>query len=359
MLPSRTPLNLAPFAALLALLIAPAASSADATILDSGDREICAVRSDHRPVCWGIWEIRGGTDDVTAATSARRTPAPKLVRGTGKVRAVSTDGYTRCYITLSRRLRCHGFNEYGQLANRRRAPSIAPVTIRGVRAATDLSVGGANVCAVHQQGRVSCWGEIGDGEPGAGEVHNNTQPRRITRLPRARTVARMESAGCALLRTRRVSCWGSQSQGIGRSARPRPVPGLGKALQVTGEGDVACAVRRNRRVACWGNWQGKAHRRPITVPGLSQARRATVQARRVCVTVTGAQVRCHDLNTGRSFSPLPAASGLVALAATNSAVCGAKRDRSLICENSTQVTGPTNASPFPTPLTGVADLELG
>lgn len=134
----------------------------------------CAIRVTHRVVCWGTnFEGQLGVGRRPGASSK-----PLLVRGLGRVKALSTDTSTACAIRLSGKVLCWGAND-GAVGDGTYRTRFHPVSVPGVTAARTISVNGAGACAASSYLQTWCWGVNSVGEMGTGTLVDQLLPARI------------------------------------------------------------------------------------------------------------------------------------------------------------------------------------
>lgn len=193
---------------------------ADVTGLTSGVVAIaagrgysCAVTQSGGVKCWGL-NAWGQLGDGT--TIDRLTPVN--VRGLHKgVAAISPGSGSTCALTNAGGVRCWGANEVGELGDGTTEDQHVPVKVkglsRGVVALSPMSAGSRHTCVVTDDGRVKCWGYNGYGQLGLGNTDNQLVPMVVPRLRNAISVSVGERHTCAVTRLRGIKCWGNNDFG--------------------------------------------------------------------------------------------------------------------------------------------------
>jgi alpha-tubulin suppressor-like RCC1 family protein len=188
------------------------------------------------------------------------------------------------------RLKCWGYNGYGQLGlgdimNRGDAPNQMGTQLPYLDLGTgfevaQFSTNGAHTCAVSRTGELKCWGLNESGQLGRGDtLIRGDQPNEMGNQLAAITLGNNgipvieASAGsrhtCALIQDGRVKCWGNNNSGQLGLGDIRSRGGLqremGSALPYVDLGPNAravhlisgrehnCALLANNTVKCWGS----------------------------------------------------------------------------------------------------------
>src|SRR5690606_12679669 len=147
-----------------------------------------------------------------------------------------------CIILDTNGVKCWGHNSAGQLGygdtTQRNAPPAAPVNLGPGRAAKSLAAGHQHTCALLAPGRVKCWGYNTYGQTGYGDTSPRyAPPASVVNLGVDRTAKRL-AAGynhtCAILDDNTVKCWGYNNSGqlgygdtTNRNAPPATAVNLG------------------------------------------------------------------------------------------------------------------------------------
>ena len=299
----------------------------DAVQVDGGDRHSCAVKANHRAVCWGDSTLgQVGYGAVPSLATAHPVIAVDGVSLLASVRQITAGGQHSCAVLNNNEARCWGDNSQGQLGTGGASTNHAAVVsnpagsgpLTGVRT---ITAGAAHTCALLVNGQVRCWGANAGGQLG----DNTTTPRprpvvvRSTNGTGALSGVVQLSAGsfhtCATLGTGQVRCWGVGEHGrIGdgtQADRKHPVRVLAVAgtgpltdvVQVVGGSAHTCARLSNRQVRCWGI--NANHELGIQAPAVQRLRPVVVQQRTpshppltgVIGLGAGSNTTCAVLNT--------------------------------------------------------------
>ena len=227
------------------------------------------------------WNARTLTERAATVAAYRGAPTGP---GTGIPAAnrISAGGEHTCAISNHGRVRCWGWNLYGQLGygnttnigDDELPGSVGYVFLGPDSTAVQVSASLLHTCAVLDDGTVRCWG-YGGGQLGYGnttsigddELPGSAGP---VDLGAGRTAVQIDTGGyhtCAVLDDGTVRCWGDGSRAqlgyaslndVGDNDMPGawgPVDlGAGRtAVQVTTGGVHTCALLDNGTVRCWGS----------------------------------------------------------------------------------------------------------
>lgn len=152
---------------LVACALTPIAVSGGITfrpIIVHGDKEVCAIATNDRTYCWGLWD-----------------QVPTEVPGAPVFTAIAI-GYTdNCGVAQSGLAYCWGTNRNGRFGmpadytDVHRVPELVP----GGQRFTQLSMGSNHMCGVATDGNAWCWGSNAVGELGDGTTTPSAVPVRV------------------------------------------------------------------------------------------------------------------------------------------------------------------------------------
>jgi alpha-tubulin suppressor-like RCC1 family protein len=220
----------------------------------------CALTTVGGVKCWGANEYGqlGNNSKIPSLT-----PVDVVGLG-GQVAALSAAGYRTCVVLRSGGAQCWGMNINGGLGNNSTIDSAVPVDVVGLTTnVSAISVGTGHACALTTAGGVKCWGYNDEGQLGNPGSHSKV-PVDVTGLTSG-CVAVAASIGfssntCALTSAGGMKCWGLNEFGeLGNNSAeksnvPVDVIGLtsGVASIAVGSGS-SCAVTVEQRPFCWGH----------------------------------------------------------------------------------------------------------
>ncbi len=242
----------------------------DVVQLTAGGYHTCALLSNGKVRCWGWGQY--GEDGNGFIVGDNETPASVgYVSIGGDVKQLAADEHNTCALLSNGKVRCWGYNFYGQLgyvntSNVSNPSSAGDVNIGGD--VKQITVGSYHACALLSNGKMRCWGyggrlgygnanNIGDDETpaSAGDVNVGGDVRQM---------AANSSHTCALLSSGKVRCWGYNAFGqlgygnpfpIGDNETPSSVGDVsigGDATQLAAGESHSCALLSTGKVRCWG-----------------------------------------------------------------------------------------------------------
>ncbi len=266
--------------------------------VQSGFRFNC-VFADQGPLkgivkCWG--ESSGGVLGYENTARKGNSPldmgenlAPVNFGTEGQVIELTVGVYQSCVIFEDRRVKCWGYNDYGQLGygnlqNRGSGPGemgdrLPFLDLGSNETVAKIQAGYEHTCALFESGRVKCWGRNQFGQLGLGVSDNRgDQPGEMgDSLPFvdlgqslfAKDLIVMHNSTCALLNNDQLKCWGANMYGqLGQGhSEPRGSMAnqMGDALAATDLGfaqkisrlasfgtATVCSLFFNATIKCWG-----------------------------------------------------------------------------------------------------------
>jgi alpha-tubulin suppressor-like RCC1 family protein len=230
--------------------------------------------------------VSGGGHTVTSSKTITQPPLTL-----GGVKTLVGQGQNYCALLTSGRVDCWGFNDLGQLGDRRTKNASRPVAVTGVggkgaltgvaSVVSDVFGYGFQYCAVLKSGGVDCWGYNLNGQLGNGTTRNSDRPVAVKGVGGSGLLTGVKQVQpeiygfCAALSTGAAVCWGLNSSGeLGDnsvtgpqacgatddacSTTPVTVVGtsgsgaLGQVVRLVSEGETMCAQLTTGGVDCWG-----------------------------------------------------------------------------------------------------------
>lgn len=216
--------------------------------VEPGGTSTCAIRSDHRLLCWGTGLVVGGGIVKTPAAIDAATDWARVRLGLSPhACALKTDG----------RLHCWGYNSRGQLGTGDFTTKTSPQQLGSAPTWNDVAVGAMFACASKPDGTVHCWGSNNTGELGQATA-GHLAPTRIGAAGGWASVDASSLAVCATRKNGTLACWGfagNTQQGIfpGPFAQAPLAIGTGNMWANVAVSEAhACARTTSGALHCWG-----------------------------------------------------------------------------------------------------------
>ncbi|MFY0527546.1 RCC1 domain-containing protein [Archangium gephyra] len=254
-----------------------------ATKLAAGGYHTCAVLDTGTVRCWGRnnhGELGYGHTHQVGDNEAVWTAGDVEVGGL--VKDLVAGGRHTCALLTTGNVRCWGYNADGQLGighttwiGDDESPSTAAEIEMG-GAVKQLTASNYHTCALLETGKVRCWGYNGYGQlgyPSNVNVGDNETPASAGDVNVGDTVLQIAASRteehrwgyahtCALLSTGSVKCWGYNNEGqlgyantTSLSEPPAATVNLGgtSAYAISAGGNHTCALMITGKARCWGH----------------------------------------------------------------------------------------------------------
>lgn len=198
-----------------------------------------------------------------------------------KVIQISNGAAHSCALFENGKIKCWGGNGsgqlgYGSILSRGSSLDLMGENLPFVDLGTNyfaiqVEVGGVHSCAILNTGKVKCWGYNGYGELGLGDIFNRGDQANemgnnllVVNLGTSYKATQLSSGlsnTCALLDTGKIKCWGlfdstrvgDQTSEMGDNLLVVDVaPGYVANQISTGLGGNYCAVLSTNKIKCWG-----------------------------------------------------------------------------------------------------------
>ncbi len=228
----------------------------EAVQVGAGDLDACALLASAHVVCWGAG-VYGQLGDGGTNNSGG---IPVEVQGVEDATQIATGAEHSCALLATRRVRCWGRADSGQLGRETGLFSDVPLEVPGITEATQVSAGLADTCALLADGHIECWGLNTVGQLGSGSKSERSYtPEEVKGIENAVEISVGGATVCALLATKHVDCWGWNKYGqLGNDTNvdngtPGEVHELGNVAQVSAGYDSTCALLEPGDLMCWGS----------------------------------------------------------------------------------------------------------
>jgi alpha-tubulin suppressor-like RCC1 family protein len=264
----------------------------------------CALISTGKVDCWGN---NGNGQLGDGSTTDSDVPVPVIGLTGVKALATSYDGGSFCAVLSTGKVKCWGYNPYGELGNGTTTSFTLPVSVKNISTATGITGGDYGFCAVLSTSHVDCWGYGGNGDLGNGTFSNSDVPVAVHKITNAAKVFAGYYGFCALLSTSHVDCWGYNGNGeLGNgntttSNVPVATVGISTATAIAADSDggTYCARLSTGHVDCWGyNSNGELGNGSTTSSDVPVAAKGITTATAVVGAADASGSFCARLSTG-------------------------------------------------------------
>lgn len=238
----------------------PVLPLARATKVVVGVGYACALTSTGTVRCWGqsSTSATGGTvHHFGSASLEDNIPEPVEVAGLTGVVDITVKYSTVCVLTNTKKVKCWGRNDTGQVGNGTDTLSIDTPYELPLSNVKKVGVGYDHGCALLEDGTVKCWGTNGDNQLEDIPVTlqaDRWAPLTVPYVTGATDLFVSSRATCVLIGGQ-TRCWGAGFPYLGATMSSDPPPRLLDAPNVTGlvlSSFVACGIIGGT-AKCWGD----------------------------------------------------------------------------------------------------------
>ena len=275
----------------------------DIVQLVAGRYHTCALAKTGEVKCWGREQY--GSMALGVYSVKLPTASPSV----GKVTGISAGAYNTC-AWHGGTAWCWGAGSYGQIGNgKTESTNKLPAAINLKEKVQQVAIGGQHACALAKGGGVWCWGY--NYYNAAASISDKTvnNPLQVKAITDAVQVAAGNRHSCALLKDGTVKCWGYNSSyqaagkyvsGGSRVKNPVTVAGVTGARRIALGGNTSCALLKTGTIRCWGSNHGgmlgtgsisPTSSKPVDVKGITGATALAVGSTHACAFV-GEKLMC-------------------------------------------------------------------
>ncbi len=236
--------------------------------ITAGFNFTCALLNTGGVRCWGAHDL-GKLGD--GATMDRRAPPTSDIPLGENASAIAAGQNHACAVLASGKVKCWGYNAFGQLGDNSYANSPTPVVVKyqidfDLEGVTAIAAGFHHNCVVTTGGAAVCWGRNEYGQLGNNSTDNSPFAVPVENLwSGIVSVSTGFSHSCGLFDTGAVYCWGGNFNGqLGNGSSTDshvavPVNDLEFGYTALSSGQHhSCAINDGGGVWCWGaNYNGQ------------------------------------------------------------------------------------------------------
>lgn len=252
-----------------------------------GSTHSCVLLQNGKAKCWGgnnFGQLGVGSQISPLGKTQQEMESLPYVMINESIIQISVGGSYTCALLQSRKTKCWGLNDLGQLGIGSSVKSIGKTSeemqslpdVRIKEPIAQIAVGNSHACALLQNGKAKCWGQNLAGALGIGlTVHSvGISPQEMDSLSFVMIdeliiqISVSASHTCALLKNGKAKCWGlnnhqqlgiaSQSFALGRTPQEMnslPYVLIDEPIQyIVAGSEYTCALLQNElsTVKCWG-----------------------------------------------------------------------------------------------------------
>ena len=245
--------------------------------LSLGENHTCALLENKSVKCWGQnWYGQLGLGNrETIGDDELPSSIGTVSLGENAKKVISGGGFS-CALLESGLIKCWGQNDSGQLGlgNRETIGSQSGDVLNSIKLggrAIDLFTGGHHSCALLKEGRIRCWGYNRYGQLGLGHTYNigdDEHPFIAGDIDVGQKVKDMVlglNHTCVLLEDKSVKCWGQNDSGqlglghrniIGDDELPSSLTPINfdvDVKKIIAGNYFTCSLLVNNEIKCWGS----------------------------------------------------------------------------------------------------------
>ncbi|MDX9731301.1 MAG: hypothetical protein RBT63_05970 [Bdellovibrionales bacterium] len=320
----------------------------------AGREHTCGITTSSQLKCWG-GNSYGQLGDGTSGAGTNKL-SPIVIDTSEHYQDVAPGEHHTCAITTSNKLKCWGFNYYGQLGDGTSdsgADKVEPVEVDSAESYQSVSVGKYHTCGVTNSSQLKCWGLNASGQLGNGTIANSPSPVIVG--SGYMTVDAGRENTCGITISGQLKCWGKNASGQigggtvgGTTLNPTAVDISSQYVSVSVGGDYSCGVTTSNQLKCWGlNASGQLgdgttvnRTTPVVVVQGVLFQNVSAGENHTCGTTTDGQVKCWGFNGAGQVgdgtmtlrtSPVDVEMSFLAVSTGNGFTCGLALDMSVKC----------------------------
>lgn len=145
----------------------------NSVMVAAGDYHTCALLETGQAKCWG-----GNNTGQLGNGTMKNSNLPSEVTDLSDIIFIAGGGSHTCALSKAGTSKCWGYNKYGQLANGTKESSLTPIEVTGLEdSIISIDTGDFHTCAVLEKGgKVKCWGYNAYGQVGNNSTVDSFNP---------------------------------------------------------------------------------------------------------------------------------------------------------------------------------------
>lgn len=233
----------------------------------------CGITTSGVLKCWGY----NGFGQLGDGTTDDHRKTPTVIDQGISYSKLKTGSWHTCGITQSQKMRCWGYNGFGQIGDANNLYRNLPFTVDTNTNYSDLALGDWFSCGLTSSGQLKCWGQNHSGQLGVGNsdfsMDSGINYDRVNRRPNptfvmSPSIYRKISTGgahsCGIESSGILKCWGSNTYGqlgVGKSSivsTPKVIEPTSTYQKISQGYKHSCGITTAGVLKCWGaNFYGQ------------------------------------------------------------------------------------------------------
>jgi len=276
--------------------------------VSNSDEFNCFISTAGRLRCWGVNDY----GQIGIGSSALSIDSPSEVDSSLTYSKVSTGRRFSCAITTGQKLKCWGYNLYGQLGDGTNTARTVPVEIDASNSYDHIELSNRYMaCGLTTSGVLKCWGQNDYGQLGDGTTTNRTTPTVIdSGVQYSQISVGGNSFACGITAAGVLKCWGRNSNQLGDGTTtdrttPTVIDSGVSYISISSGQYGSCGITTAGVLKCWGpNLAGEvgdgtttSKSSPVVIDSGTSYESVSVGYSHTCAKTTAGVYKCWGDNT--------------------------------------------------------------